>query len=172
MHPRRMLKRSVQQGRRRVETGGVPPGGTLRISMSRERSWRSFSASCSEVQDRRSNRRIARHPAATPAANMTPTIQPDEKPILLGSRRRSSRFRFGMWDSGPSHSSSDGRVEAFLKRMVVFPSPMIPSFPPSPWIPILPTQREPRILGRTITGKVCPGLIDLRGRSWFVDLAI
>jgi hypothetical protein len=43
---RRMLKKFVQQGRRRVETGGVPSEGTLRISMSRERSWRTFSASC------------------------------------------------------------------------------------------------------------------------------
>ena len=123
---------SHKQGRRRVETGGGtaphfvepfartigswrtekplqcgrPPSiaiGTLRISMSRERNRRSFSTSCYEVRDCRSNKRIARHPAATPAANMTPTIQPEEKPILLGSRRRSSRFRFGMWDSGPSH---------------------------------------------------------------------
>jgi hypothetical protein len=37
-----MLKKVVQQGRRRVETGGVPFGGTLRISMSRERRWADF----------------------------------------------------------------------------------------------------------------------------------
>src|SRR5207253_3997899 len=43
-----MLKKFVQQGRRRVETGGVP-SSTLRISMSRERSWRSFSASVSTI---------------------------------------------------------------------------------------------------------------------------
>ena len=46
MTPYRMFKKAVQQGRRRVETGGVPPRGTLRISMSRERSWRTFSTSC------------------------------------------------------------------------------------------------------------------------------
>src|SRR3954447_4163380 len=40
-----MLKKFVQQGRRRVETGGVPSEGTLRISTRRERSWRTFSAS-------------------------------------------------------------------------------------------------------------------------------
>ena len=62
-----MLKKSVQQGRRRVEIGGVPSGAhgatnkehqvcarrrvgeaagsPLRISMSRERRWRAFSAS-------------------------------------------------------------------------------------------------------------------------------
>jgi hypothetical protein len=27
-----------------------------------------------------------------------------------------------MWDSGPSHSSSDERVEPFLKRMAVLPA--------------------------------------------------
>src|SRR6185295_15773087 len=64
----RMLEKADQQGRRRVETGGVPSGAhgatnkehhvcarrrvgeaagsRLRISMSRERSWRTFSASC------------------------------------------------------------------------------------------------------------------------------
>src|SRR5437016_1752113 len=64
----RMLEQSVQQGRRRVETGGVPSGADgattkerqlcahrqvceaagppLRFSMSRERSWRAFSAFC------------------------------------------------------------------------------------------------------------------------------
>src|SRR3954466_10028902 len=99
---------------------------------------------------------------------MTPTIQPEETPILLGSRRRSSRFRFGIWDSGPSHSSSDGRVEVFLKRMVVFPSPMIPSFLSTP----MGTDPSSTDLGRTRTGKGCPGLIDLCGRSWFVHLAI
>ena len=64
-----MLKKAVQQGRRRIETRGVPSGAhgatnkehrvcarrrvgeaagsPLRISMSRERSWRAFSASYS-----------------------------------------------------------------------------------------------------------------------------
>jgi hypothetical protein len=87
---------------------------------------RIVSAFCYEVRDRRSKRRIARHPAATPAVNIAPTIQPEEKPVRLGSRWRSSRLRFGIWDSGPSHSSSDEWVEPFLKRMAVFPSLMIP----------------------------------------------
>ncbi len=39
-----MLDTSVQQGRRLVETGGVAPA-TLRMSMSRDRSWADFSAS-------------------------------------------------------------------------------------------------------------------------------
>ena len=82
-----------------------------------------------EGQDRRSKRRTARHPAATPVANITPTIHTEAKLIFLGSRRRSSRLRFGIWDSGPSHSSSDERFEPFLKRMVVFPSLMIPLIP-------------------------------------------
>ena len=88
-----------------------------------------FSASCYWVRDRRSYRRIAKHPAATPAANMAPTIQPEEKPNSLGSRRRSSRLKFGIWDSGPSHSSSDERGEPLLKRMVVFLSLMDPPLP-------------------------------------------
>ncbi len=62
-----MLKKAVQQGHRRIETGGVPSGAhgatnkehhvcarrrvgeaagsSLRISMNRERRWRVFSAS-------------------------------------------------------------------------------------------------------------------------------
>jgi hypothetical protein len=83
-------------------------------------------------QDRRSRRPMARHPAATPAANIAPIIQPEEKPVPLGSRRRSSRFRLGIWDSGPSHSSSDERVEPFLKRMAVIPSLMTPLLPCTP----------------------------------------
>ena len=86
-------------------------------------------------QDRRSTRCIARHPAATPAANITPIIQPEDKLIRLGSRRRRSRLRFGIWDSGPSHSSSDERGEAFLKRMAVLPSlipPLLSSKPTHP----------------------------------------
>ena len=75
---------------------------------------------------------MTRHPAAMPAANIAPTIQPEEKPISLGSRRRSSRLRFGIWDSGPSHSSSDERIEPLLKRMVVFLSLMIPLLPCKP----------------------------------------
>src|SRR5437899_11454118 len=65
---RRTLKKAVQQGHRRVEAGGVPSGAhgatnkehqvcarrrvseaagsPLRISMSRERSWKDFSTPC------------------------------------------------------------------------------------------------------------------------------
>ena len=68
----RLFKKFVQQGRRRVETGGVPSGAhgatnkehqvcarrrvseaagsPLRISMSRERSWRTFSTACWAVR--------------------------------------------------------------------------------------------------------------------------
>ena len=40
-----------EQGRRRIETRDIPLRGTLRISMSRERSWRAFSASSTRRQE-------------------------------------------------------------------------------------------------------------------------
>ena len=52
--------------------------------------------------------------------------------MSLGSRRRSSRLKFGIWDSGPSHSSSDERIEPLLTRMVVFLSLMAPLLPCKP----------------------------------------
>jgi hypothetical protein len=52
--------------------------------------------------------------------------------MSLGSRRRSSPFRFGIWDSGPSHSSSDERLEPLLTRMVVLLSLMISLLPRKP----------------------------------------
>jgi hypothetical protein len=52
--------------------------------------------------------------------------------MSLGSRRRSSRLKFGIWDSGPSHSSSDERIEPLLTSMVVFLSLMAPLLPCKP----------------------------------------
>ena len=92
------------------------------------------------------------------------------EPIPLGSRRRSSRLRFGIWDSGPSHSSSDERVEPLLKRMVVFLSLMIPYFPATRSYQFhFHTGARPR---QYENREVYPGLIDLCGRSRFVHMAI
>ena len=127
-----MLKRLSSKAAADESTGSVA-SGYVEDAFAAERRWQTFSASCyggprSSVEEaHRQGIRLPRPPQTLHRlSNRTRSLFPSVHDVEVPDSR------FGIWDSGPSHSSSDERLGTLLKRTVVFLSLMAPLLPSKP----------------------------------------